>query len=64
MHRGADVVEVAGFQQFGGAQAAPGGGGDFLFVAQIAAIAGGELRLDAVDGSAKLPTWSRLTSPS
>ena len=34
------------------ANAAPGGGGEFLFVAQIAAIAGGELRLDAIDGPA------------
>ena len=34
------------------ANAAPGGGGEFLFVAQMTAIAGGELRLDAVDGPA------------
>ena len=32
------------------ANAAPGGGGEFLFVAQVTAIAGGLLRLDAVDG--------------
>ncbi|HEX9277370.1 MAG TPA: folate-binding protein [Casimicrobiaceae bacterium] len=31
---------------------APGGGGEFLFVAQMAAIAGGELHLDTVDGPA------------
>jgi folate-binding protein YgfZ len=34
------------------ANAAPGGGGEFLFVAQVTAIAGGLLRLDAVDGPA------------
>jgi len=34
------------------ANAAPGGGGEFLFVAQVTAIAGGVLRLDAVDGPA------------
>ena len=34
------------------ANAAPGGGSEFLFVAQLAAIAGGELRLDAIDGPA------------
>jgi len=34
------------------ANAAPGGGGEFLFVAQVTAIAGGQLRLDAVDGPA------------
>ena len=32
------------------AGAAPGGGGDLLFVAQIAAIAAGNLRVDAQDG--------------
>ena len=37
------------------ANAAPGGGGDFLFVAQLAAIAGGELQLGAVDGPAVSP---------
>jgi folate-binding protein YgfZ len=34
------------------ANAAPDGGGDFLFVAQMTAIAGGALRLGAVDGPA------------
>jgi folate-binding protein YgfZ len=34
------------------ANTAPGGGGEFLFVAQVTAIAGGLLRLDAVDGPA------------
>ena len=34
------------------ANAAPGGGGEFLFVAQMTAIGGGELRLDAVGGPA------------
>jgi hypothetical protein len=34
------------------ASAAPGGGGEFLFVAQMTAIAGGGLRLDTVDGPA------------
>jgi hypothetical protein len=34
------------------ANPAPGGGGEFLFVAQMAAIAGDELRLDTVGGPA------------
>lgn len=34
------------------ANAAPDGGGDFLLVGQTAAIAAGELRMDAVDGPA------------
>ena len=41
------------------ASAAPGGGGEFLFVAQMTAIAGGELRLDAIDG----PVVSLLPLP-
>jgi folate-binding protein YgfZ len=34
------------------ANAAPGGGSDFLFVAQMTAIAAGDLRLGALDGAA------------
>ena len=34
------------------ANVAPGGGSDFLFVAQMAAIAGGDLRIGALDGPA------------
>jgi folate-binding protein YgfZ len=37
------------------ANAAPGGGGDFLFVAQMTAIAGGDLKLGALDGRALSP---------
>jgi len=34
------------------ANAAPGGGGEFLFVAQLSALAAGDLRLGAADGRA------------
>ncbi|MDQ2963370.1 MAG: folate-binding protein [Pseudomonadota bacterium] len=48
------------------ANAAPGGGGDFLFVAQLTAIAGGDLRADEVDGPAVavLPLPYALPEPA
>jgi len=42
------------------ANAAPGGGGEFLFVAQMTALAGGGWRLEAID----VPAVSLLALPS